>query len=179
MLDPIVAATVTLLCGSGLRSQISEGVEEEEAATISKAVATAAVVCVGRRGRWDGKQRGSSGEAGMAGGGGREERNRGGWRRKRRPKKEKAEEGLATVKKGLAAVEAAGKRRRQRGLARVAAAGSSEEAREEGEEGAARATAEEGYGQLDATAVVVEEERRWLPGREGGSEVRRASKGGR
>ncbi|RWW41587.1 hypothetical protein BHE74_00052915 [Ensete ventricosum] len=115
----------------------------------------------------------------MAGGGGREERNRGGWRRKRRPKKENAEEGLAMVKKGLAAVEAAGKRRRQWGLARVAAAGSSEEAREEGEEGAARATAEEGYGQLDATAVVVEEERRWLPGREGGSEVRRASKGGR
>ncbi|RRT54193.1 hypothetical protein B296_00049337 [Ensete ventricosum] len=54
----------------------------------------------------------------MAGGGGREERNRGGWRRKRRPREKKAKEGLATVKKGLAATEAAGKRRRQWGPAR-------------------------------------------------------------
>ncbi|RZS23589.1 hypothetical protein BHM03_00056547 [Ensete ventricosum] len=53
----------------------------------------------------------------MAGGGGREERNRGGRRRKRRPREEKVEEGLATVKKGLPAAEAVGKRR-QRGPAR-------------------------------------------------------------
>ncbi|RZS17826.1 hypothetical protein BHM03_00050015 [Ensete ventricosum] len=45
---------------------ISDGVEEEEAAAASKVATTAATACMGRRGRWDEKQR-SSGEAGMAG----------------------------------------------------------------------------------------------------------------
>ncbi|RWV85854.1 hypothetical protein GW17_00052320 [Ensete ventricosum] len=47
-------------------NEISDGVEEEEAAAASKVATTAATACMGRRGRWDGKQR-SSGEAGMAG----------------------------------------------------------------------------------------------------------------
>ncbi|RWW39710.1 hypothetical protein BHE74_00054930 [Ensete ventricosum] len=49
------------------------------------------------------------------------------------------------------------------------AAGSDEETREEGEEDAAGAAAEKGYGRLEAAAVVVEE-RRWWPERRG-SEV--------
>ncbi|RZS07350.1 hypothetical protein BHM03_00038185 [Ensete ventricosum] len=82
-LDPTIVAAVMLLCGSGLRLLILDGVEEEEVAMASKAATTMVIVCVGRRGRWDGKQRGSSDEARIAGGGGREERNRGGRRRKR------------------------------------------------------------------------------------------------
>ncbi|RRT67579.1 hypothetical protein B296_00020768 [Ensete ventricosum] len=76
---------------------------------------------------------------------GREKRNKGGRRRKRQPREEKAE-GLATVKKGLAMVEAVEKRRTQRGSVRATTAGFDEEAREEGEEGAAGEAVEEGYG---------------------------------
>ncbi|RZS24349.1 hypothetical protein BHM03_00057407 [Ensete ventricosum] len=53
------------------------------------------------------------------------------------------------------------------------AAAFDEEAREEGDEGVAEATTKEGYGRLEATTVVVEEERRWWLGREGGHGVRR------
>ncbi|RWW48215.1 hypothetical protein BHE74_00045733 [Ensete ventricosum] len=96
-LDPTVVAAVMLLCGSGLRLLILDGVKEEEVAMASKAATTMVIVCVGRRGRWDGKQRGSSEEVGIAGGGGREERNRGGRRRKRSDEelREEGEEGAA------------------------------------------------------------------------------------
>ncbi|RWW46476.1 hypothetical protein BHE74_00047596 [Ensete ventricosum] len=63
------------------------------------------------------------------------------------------------------------KRQRRQRRAWLRAAGSDEKVREEGEEGAVEATTEEGYGQLEAAMIVVEEERRWWPGR-GGSGVR-------
>ncbi|RZS25507.1 hypothetical protein BHM03_00058712, partial [Ensete ventricosum] len=91
---------VTLLCGSGLQPQISDEVEEEEAA-VARMVGARALAAIEEKERgWPTAEQktGAVGErrrdlvraaregremAGMAGYGGREERNRGGWRRKR------------------------------------------------------------------------------------------------
>ncbi|RWW36482.1 hypothetical protein BHE74_00058526, partial [Ensete ventricosum] len=126
----------------GWKAIILDGVEEEEAAAASKAAAMATAVYVGHRGRWDGKQRESSGEARMVGDGGREERNRGGRGKKRHRRACCSEEGLGYDRSGW---EGSGE-----GCGSGRAARSGEEAKEEAEEGAAGAATEEGYGRLEA-----------------------------